>query len=199
MRTAEVLPVKFPWLGTKQTTIDVSETGRVRVDGAWSEGSRSLHEARNPDTGARLAMPKLQDRFAVTMFDRGESGGYAPTSPGVAYLEQSTFRGKSYLRLHLHPTDYQRLVVDAVAPCTSHDECRANPEMARLCPGHAPSEREKEILGAYRVKAGDYRKDALRRVGATPEDTDRFVASGWLSRNKAGATGLTPLGRTLTV
>lgn len=198
MRSTEVLTSKFAWIGEKRRTLSVSETERVRVDGAWSEGSRSLHEARNPETGARLSTPALEDRFSTTAFDKGKSGGYASTSPGLAYLEQSNFRGSSYLRLHLHPADYQRLVVDSDL-CTLHEDCKANPEMARLCPGKGTiPERDKRILAAYRMKAGDYRKAELQRAGATAEDVERFVSAGWLSRNRAGATSLTPLGRTLT-
>lgn len=198
MRSTEVLPSKFPWLGEKRRTLSVSETTRVRIDSSWSEGLRAVHESRNPDSGAHLPMPALEERFQTTPFDRGLSGGYAPTSPGVAYLETSTFRGKTFTRLHLHPVDYQRMVVDTDL-CTIHDECKANADMARQCKASGSlCKRDKDILTVYRMyKGGEYRKNELRRIGATEEDTERFVNAGWLSRNKAGATSLTLLGRTL--
>ncbi len=200
MTNTEVLPSLFPWMRVTTKTIAVSVTERIMVNGAWSEGSRDLHECVNPETGMRLSMPELQDRFAVTAVDRSQSGGYAATSRGVAFVRRSSFRGRDYVTLELSAEDYQRLVTDKVSPCTMHDDCRAHVELGRECAKRGPSldARTLQILGTIRTyKGGSYRKEALDKLGFTSSDAERLVTGGYISRNKANAIALTAVGRTI--
>jgi hypothetical protein len=55
--------------------------------------------------------------------------------------------------------------------------------------------RQREILGCFIYKGGEYRKAELARKGVTPAELDELVAAGFISRNRAGAMSLTTDGR----
>jgi hypothetical protein len=178
-------------------TIRVDSSERVCVDGSWSEGSRDSHECVDPRTGATLPGPELEDRFNVTAFDHRQSGGYARTAPGVAFIRTSDFRGKVYTTLVLCPEDFAALVTDRVDACQEHEDCKAHPELGRECAKRGGiGDRDLQILGTIRsYKAGDYRKQGLARLGYTLADGARLAERGYLSINKAGAVSLTATGR----
>ena len=96
--------------------------------------------------------------------------------PGVCVVEHVIFCGKDRgYRIVLRPEN--------VAPLLP-------PAGAELPP------RDRRILYAFRsLKSGPYRQEALQGLRASSEDFDRLVASGHLSRNRAGAMAITSEGR----
>lgn len=73
-----------------------------------------------------------------------------------------------------------------------------NPQnLAPMLPKRAEvSEKESMILACFKgLKSGDYRQQALRRLGTTEAEITSLVDRGFLKRNKGGATQITTEGK----
>ena len=177
--------------------IDIRIAESIYVNQAWSAGLRTLHDARYLDSGAMAPMD-LTDRRAATYFDARNSAGTYHMVPGVVVVERSSFKGREYVTLIVHPDDEARFACPH-----EHEDCLMSAELAHACRASMlpkADERDRKILAAIRgYKSGPYRKEALARAGATDVDMDRLVSAGLLSRNKAGAIALTNAGRMLAV
>ncbi len=199
MRSQTIMPDFFPWMPRYKGGVHVKESSSVWINGAWSEGCRTLHQCINPETGRELPLPEMIQQHPDTF--PGIFRQEYPTQPGLGYLEIWQRGDKKYPSLILHPDDYQRLVEEKMT-CLIHEECRKDYQMGRACYLRGDSileERLLKILATIRsLKSGSYRNQELAKLKVVEEDYRQLIEAGFLSRNKGGHLSLTPAGRIIS-
>ncbi len=107
---------------------------------------------------------------------------------GQVMVRSGQFQGRTLpYQLIINPLDMDKFFSKG---CQIHDECRANPEVGAVCESAGDnllSDKFRHILYCYKgLKSGPYRKQALDRCGATAEDLERLMTSGFLLRKGNG-------------
>ena len=126
-------------------------------------------------------------------------------APGKCLIVGSEGSDRVHGTVHIHPRtldDYPeiaRALAETEAPCIVHDECRALGTLAKACAAARSTgltDRMRRILAIHRsLKAGKYRRNALKEAKVTTAEIDALVTSEHLTRNKAGAVTITTKGR----
>jgi hypothetical protein len=183
-------------------TIYISETQSVFCNSSWEGGSRThysfrervVDDARGGTFWVATHPGEPIEQRTINMF--GTVANTYALRPGLACILTGTFQGKTMPpRVELHAQDYAEL--SKPAPCTAHEECRANAEMAAQCAASNATPYEPRILailGTFGFKSS-YRKSEQDRLKVTPDEIERLVTGGLVSRNRAGAMSLTAQGK----
>jgi hypothetical protein len=157
----------------KEINVDASEcvyVSQERSGGSYS----SCYRAKLDRPCMGLA---VDSGTGFPEFRQGEN----PVMPGEFFLQTGFFQGKSSRpRIILHPDDFARLCPTG---CTLHDECKADPAMAELCPGVNP--RQKQILQAFSY-VGNYKKESLSRMNARESEIADLERMGLIIKKGSG-------------
>lgn len=166
-------------LGLRPKNVRVHVGTEATPADAYGDGHRAHFAIVNNagETPARMVHSSWggSNPFQTTPLDAmARSDRAYPIPPGHAVVLGSSQR--HVLGVHFHPDDIAKLL-------PQNDDTQLDDEHVVALHAHG------------KLKSGPYRKEAMQRGGVKQSHLDHLVATGLLSRNKAGAHTITTKGR----